>query len=80
VCGVDALGGLGRTILIRGLIGRLFFLHGAVVIHKYEGAFIIGVGIALGALVPGTQVAFGVVVGQGCLGGALLCSSRVLYG
>ena len=58
----------------------MFFLHGTVIVHEYEGALIIRVGIALGALVPGTQVAFGVVVGQGCLGGALLCSSRVLYG
>lgn len=39
----------------------MFFLHCAVVVHEYESALIIGVGIALGALIPGTEVAFGVV-------------------
>lgn len=53
----------GRTVLVRGLIGRLFFFYCAVVVHEYESALIIGVGIALGALVPGAEVAFGVVVG-----------------
>lgn len=54
---------------------RLFFLHGTVVVHKHECAFIIGIGIALRALVPGAKVALWIVVRQGGLGGALLRSS-----
>ena len=57
----------------------MFFLHCAVVVHKYKSALIIGVGIALGALIPGTEVAFGVVARQGSLGGALLGSPGLLY-
>jgi len=54
---------------------RLLLLDSAVVIHEDEGTLVLGVGIALGALVAGTQVAAGIVVGQCVLGGALLLSS-----
>lgn len=54
---------------------RLFFLHGAVVVHKYKGAVIVGVGVALRALVSGAQVTFRIVGWQGGLGGTLLRSS-----
>jgi hypothetical protein len=63
------------TILIRGFVGSLLFLHSAVVVHKHEGAVVFRVGVTLGALVSGTEVAFRVVVRQGSLGGTLLRAS-----
>jgi len=58
----------------------LLLLDSAVVVHKHKGAVILGVGVALGALVSGAEVAFGVVIRQSSLGGTLLCTSRFCDG
>lgn len=68
-----------RTIFITGLIVRLLLLYGAVVVDKHEGAFILRIDVALRTLVPGAEVAFGIVIGEGGLGGAFLCSSKRFY-
>lgn len=45
----------------------LGFLDGAVVIHEYEGVFVVRVLIALGALILWAEVACRIVLGQGGL-------------
>ena len=63
------------TIFVGRLVVRLLLLHGAVVVHKHKGAVIVGVGVALRALVSGTQVTFGIVGWESGLGGTFLRSS-----
>jgi hypothetical protein len=52
------------TISITIVIRSLLLLHGTVVIDKDKGAVVLGVGVTLGTLVAGAQIAFGIIVGQ----------------
>lgn len=65
-----------RTIFIIRLIVRLLLLYSAVVVDKHEGAVILRIDVPLRTLVPGAKVAFGIVIGEGGLGGTLLRSSK----
>lgn len=52
---------LERTILPATVVGSLLLLHSTVVVDKDESAVVLGVGVALGTLVAGAEVAFGVI-------------------
>lgn len=66
----------GHTIarIIR-IVRRLLLLDGAIIIDKDKGSVVLGIGVALGALVSGAQVAAGIVLGESGLGRALLLTS-----
>lgn len=66
------------SILALRLIHSLLLLDRAVVVHKDKRLLVPRVDVALGALVPGTEVARRVVGGEGRLGRALLLSSVAL--
>lgn len=66
---------LKPTISIVAIIGGLFLLDSAVVVHKHESAVVLGVDVTLRALVSRAQVAFGVIGRQSSLGSTLLRSS-----
>jgi hypothetical protein len=66
---------LKPTISVVAIIGGLFFLNGAVVVHKYESAVVLGVDVTLCALVSRAQIALGVIGRQSSLGSTLLRAS-----
>lgn len=53
-----------RTVSIAAVIRSLLLLHGTVVVDKDKGAVVLRVGVTLGTLVAGAQVALGIIVGQ----------------
>lgn len=69
-------GGHAIARIVR-VVRRLFFLDGAIIIDEDKGAVVLGIGVALGTLVSGTQVAAGIILGESGLGGALLLSSAI---
>ena len=61
---------------LRRMVFLLFFLHGAVVVDEGECVFVVRVGVALGALVAGAEVALRIVLRKLVEGWSLLLSPK----